>query len=302
MVEVRQARYFLAVAEELHFGRAANRLNMSQPPLSQAIRQLERELGVRLFDRTSRSVSLTDTGRVFAEECRRLIGAARRAQEVAAQAEAGLYGTLRIGAVTLAFAETLPRIIDRFRVTRPSVRLHVEEIDTPQGRDGLLNHEIDVAIIRLGEPVRHLRTRPLRRDQLVVATPAEYLGLPETSEVIDLGALRDEPWVWLRREISPDYHDQLMTACRQAGFAPEPHCYANSITTQLAMVASGLGITLVPNAAIRFGQPNIRHRPLLNPFELVELSLVSRDTNHEPLVGHFIDCSTTASATTRGVR
>lgn len=296
MVEVRQARYFLAVADELHFGRAANRLNMSQPPLSQAIRQLERELGVRLLDRTSRSVALTDTGRVFAEECRRLVGAARRAADVAVQAEAGLYGTLRIGAVTLAFPETLPRIIARFRATRPSVNLHVEEIDTPQGRDGLLNHEIDVAIIRLAESVRHLRTRPLRRDQLVVATPPEHRGLPETSDPIDLGTLRDESWVWFRREMSPDYHDQLMTACRQAGFVPEPHCYANSITTQLAMVASGLGITLVPNAAMRFEQPNIRHRPLAKPFELVELSLVSRDTDHEPLVGHFIHCATTESA------
>ncbi len=293
MIEVRQARYFLAVAEELHFGRAANRLNMSQPPLSQAIRQLERELGVRLLERTSRSVSLTDTGRVFADECRRLIGAARRAEDVAAQAEAGLYGTLRIGAVTLAFAETLPRIIARFRASRPGVRLHVEEIDTPQGRDGLLNHEIDVAIIRLGEPVRHLRTIPLRRDHLVIATPTDHPRVPDTLDAIDLGTLRDEPWVWLRRDVSPDYHDQLLSACRAAGFTPEAHCHANSITTQLAMVASGLGITLVPNAAIRFGQPNIRHRPLLNPFELVELSLVSRDTSREPLVNHFIDCATT---------
>jgi DNA-binding transcriptional LysR family regulator len=293
MIEVRQARYFLAVAEELHFGRAANRLNMSQPPLSQAIRQLERELGVRLLERTSRSVTLTDTGRVFADECRRLIGAARRAEDIAAQAEAGLYGTLRIGAVTLAFAETLPRIIARFRASRPGVRLNVEEIDTPKGRDGLLNHEIDVAIIRLGEPVRHLRTHPLRRDQLVIATPSDYPRVPDSTDAIDLSTLRDEPWVWLRRDVSPDYHDQLLTACREAGFTPDAHCHANSITTQLAMVASGLGITLVPNAAIRFGQPDIRHRPLLNPFELVELSLVSRDTTREPLVNHFIECATT---------
>lgn len=302
MIEVRQARYFLAVAEELHFGRAAARLNMSQPPLSQAIRQLERELGVRLLDRTSRSVSLTDTGRVFAEECRRLIGAARRAEDVAAQAEAGLYGTLRIGAVTLAFAETLPRIIARFRESRPGVGLHVQEIDTPQGRDGLLNHDIDVAIIRFGEPVRHLRTRPLRRDHLVVAAPTDFPSVPDTAEPIDLGTLRDEPWVWLRRDISPDYHDQLMTACRTAGFTPDAHCHANSITTQLAMVASGLGITLVPQAAIRFGQSDIRHRPLLNPFELVELSLVSRDTGHEPLVNHFVECATTETAVTSGER
>lgn len=292
MIEVRQARYFLAVAEELHFGRAADRLNMSQPPLSQAIRQLERELGVRLLVRTSRSVSLTETGRVFAEECRRLVAAAQRAHDVAAQADAGLYGTLRIGAVTLSFAETLPSIITRFRSSRPGVTLNVEEIDTPRGRDGLLAHEIDVAIIRLDGPVRHLRTLPLRRDHLVVAVPADYPGVPDSVEPIDLRTLRDEPWVWLRREVSPDYHDQLLTACRRAGFTPDAQCHANSITTQLAMVGSGLGITLAPQAAIALGQANIRHRPLLTPFELVELSLVSRDIGDEPLVDHFIECAT----------
>lgn len=119
------------------------------------------------------------------------------------------------------------------------------------------------------------------------------MGERDSTDAIDLSTLRDEPWVWLRRDVSPDYHDQLLTACREAGFTPDAHCHANSITTQLAMVASGLGITLVPNAAIRFGHPDIRHRPLLNPFELVELSLVSRDTTREPLVDHFIECATT---------
>lgn len=290
MLEVRQARYFLAVAEELHFGRAADRLGMSQPPLSQAIQQLEKELKVQLLTRSTRSVSLTATGRVFADKCRHLIAAARHAEDVAARTDAGHYGTLRIGAVTSAFTATLPRIFARFRSSRPDVELHVTEIDTPHGPTGLLNYDIDVAIIRLAEPVRRLRTRPLRHDHFVVAFPDDHPQARST-EPIDLTTLRDEPWVWLHRDISPDYHDQLLSACRKAGFTPDSRCHANSITTQLAMVASGLGITLVPNTSAQTSHPRIRHRPLAKRFDLVELSLVSRDANHERLVEHFIDCS-----------
>ena len=110
MIEVRQARYFLAVAEALHFGRAAEQLVMSQPPLSQAILQLERQLDVTLFDRSGRQVTLTETGRAFAAECRKLLAAAQHAQEVATQAEAGLVGTLRIGVVTTGFEPVTPRL------------------------------------------------------------------------------------------------------------------------------------------------------------------------------------------------
>lgn len=291
MVEVRQARYFLAVAEELHFGHAAARLRMSQPPLSQAIAQLERELGVQLLHRTSRNVSLTETGRAFTEECRRLLAAAQRANDVAAHTAAGHLGTLRIGAVTSAFSEPLPDIISRFRRSRPGVRLQVSEIDTHQGRDALLRHDIDVAIIRYASPTRHLRTCPLRRDHFVLALPAGHPHAADTSTAVDLAALRDEPWVWLRREISPDYHDELMAACRQAGFAPDTRHHANSITTQLAMVASGLGVTLAPNTSLRSVNTEISYRPLRRRVDLVELSLVCRDTTHEPLVAHFIQCT-----------
>ena len=115
MFEMRQARYFVAVAEELHLGRAAEVLQMSQPPLSQAIRSLEKQVGARLFDRTSRSVALTEAGQAFLRECRVLLADAERAEQVARHTQAGLTGTIRLGAVTSAFADPLPGILEKFR-------------------------------------------------------------------------------------------------------------------------------------------------------------------------------------------
>src|SRR5215472_7765886 len=154
MIEVREARYFLAVAQTLHFSRAAELLGMSQPPLSQAILQLERRLGVRLLDRTNRKVELTETGRAFAAECRTIVAAAQQAQEVAMQAEAGLAGTLRIGVVTSALGEPLLSTIGAFQRHRPQVQTRVMEVDTPTGQEGLLQRDIDIAVIRPSVPIR----------------------------------------------------------------------------------------------------------------------------------------------------
>jgi len=288
MIEVREARYFLAVAQTLHFGRAAELLGMSQPPLSQAILQLERRLGARLLDRTNRKVALTETGRAFAAECRTIVAAAQHAQEVATQAEAGLVGTLRIGIVTAALGEPLLSTIQTFQRHRPQVQTRVVEVDTPAGLEGLLQRDIDVAVVRLSAPVRRLRTQPWRRDSLVIALPASHPAA-ETTGPVDLADFAHEPWVWLRRDASPDYHDQLMATCHQAGFTPDVRHTANSIATQLAMVACGLGATLVPNVAVRSAlPPTATYRPLTTRAELVELSLVTRDNPHEPLVKEFL--------------
>ena len=288
MIEVREARYFLAVAQTLHFGRAAELLGMSQPPLSQAIMQLERRVGARLLDRTKRKVELTETGRAFAAECRTIIAAAQRAQEVATQAEAGQAGTLRIGVVTSALGEPLLSTIQTFQRHRPQVETRVVEVDTPAGQQGLMQRDIDIAVIRLSAPVRHLRTQPWRRDSFTIALPTDHPAAAETGPV-DLARFTDEPWVWLRRDISPDYHDQLMATCHNAGFTPDVRHIANSIATQLAMVACGLGVTLVPNVAVRSAlPPTATYRPLTNRAELVELSLVTRDSPHEPLVKEFL--------------
>jgi len=288
MIEVREARYFLAVAQTLHFGRAAELLGMSQPPLSQAILQLERRLGARLLDRSTRKVELTETGRAFAAECRTILTAAQRAQDVATQAEAGLAGTLRIGVVTSALGEPLLSTIRTFQQHRPQVQTRVVEVDTPAGQQGLLHRDIDIAVVRLSAPARHLRTQPWRRDSFTIALPAGHPAAATTGPA-DLARFADEPWVWLRRDISPDYHDQLMATCHNAGFTPDMRHIANSIAAQLAMVACGLGVTLVPNVAVRSVlPPTAICRPLTNRAELVELSLVTRDSPHEPLVREFL--------------
>jgi len=292
MIEVRQARYFLAVAETLHFGRAAERLAMSQPPLSQAILQLERQLGAVLLDRSGRKVTLTETGRVFAAECRTLLAAAQQAQEVATQAEAGLAGTLRIGVVTSALSEPLLSTLAAFRHDRSRVDLQITEVDTPSGQQALLRHQIDIAVIRPSTPVRGLRIQPWRHDEFVIALPPGHPLAAGHPSPVHLAHFADEPWVWLRREASPDYHDQLMATCRRAGFSPGIRHLANSIFTQLAMTAAGLGVTLVPNVSMHQIQPTAPYRPLTDHAGIVELSLVTRDTAHEPLTGHFLRIAT----------
>ncbi|MGH3520485.1 MAG: LysR substrate-binding domain-containing protein [Haloechinothrix sp.] len=260
---------------------------MSQPPLSQAILQLERRLGVQLLDPSGRKVMLTETGRAFAGECRKLVAAAQHAQEVATQAEAGVIGTLRVGVVTSALSEPLLSTLGAFRQAHPR-ELHITEVDTGSGQGALLRHEIDIAVVRPSAPVRGLKIQPWRHDEFVIALPPDHPLAADTPETVALTRFADEPWVWLRREASPDYHDQLLATCRRAGYSPDVRHIAHSILTQLAMVTCGLGVTLVPNASVRSSRPPIPYRTLTDPADIVELSLVSRDSAGEPLVNEFL--------------
>jgi DNA-binding transcriptional LysR family regulator len=297
MVEVRQARYFLAVADTLHFGRAAQQLAMSQPPLSQAILKLERQLGVRLLDRSGRRVTLTEAGLSFATHCRTLVAAAADAEQVVARTAAGMVGTLRIGLVTSALSGQFHRTLSNFRQDHPLVDLRISEVDTPAGLDAVLRRELDLAIVRPAVPVRGLQIRPWRHDEFVLALPAEHPLGTSASSSIDLALAAEEQWVWLRRDASPGYHDQLAAICHEAGFSPDVRHVANSIFTQLAMVASGLGVTLVPSVCVEQFHPRIEHRRLLRRTEIVELSIVARAGPLAPLVEAFWRTEPTATTT-----
>jgi DNA-binding transcriptional LysR family regulator len=247
MIEVREARYFIAVAEELHFGRAAGRLHMSQPPLSQAIKALESRLGVPLLHRTTRAVTLTPAGAVFLDACRALIGAAEAADAAARQAADGQAGALRIGAVTSVFSDLLPQTLEFFRRTHPRIDIRAEEVDTHVAVEAVRRRELDVALVRQLATPPDCQRLTLRRELFVLAVPASWAtGIDEPT---DLASTVELPWIWLPRSISSDYHDQVVACCRAADFAPDARHTARSITSQLAMVACGLGVALVPESA-----------------------------------------------------
>jgi DNA-binding transcriptional LysR family regulator len=294
MLEVRQAAYFIAVAEELHFGRAAARLRMSQPPLSQAIKALECQVGAVLLERTNRSVVITEAGRQFLAMCYPLVAAAERAERAAATTSAGFRGVLRVAAVTSAFEEVLPDIIERFRAERPLVDLQVEEVDSRAGVDALLRAEVDVAIVRQPVGDRRLSVRPLRHDEFVAAVPVilldQFVDDARLREPLELSRLRDAAWVWIPRRISPAYHDEIVTACRQAGFSPVVRHRALSIPSQRSMVACGLGVALMPRTSAE-EHPRLAYLGLSDPVRLTELSLVVRAAAQEPLVRTFADCA-----------
>jgi DNA-binding transcriptional LysR family regulator len=288
VVEVREASYFIAVAEELHFGRAAERLHMSQPPLSQAIKALESRLGVALLHRTTRAVTLTPAGAVFLGACRALVGAAEAAGAAARQAADGQAGQLRIGAVTSAFTDPLPRALELFRLTHPRVDIRAEEVDTHIAVQAVRRREIDVALVRQLATPPDCERVPLRREPFVLAVPAFWTtGIDEPT---DLASTAELPWIWLPRSISPDYHDQVVACCRAAGFAPDARHTARSITSQLAMVGCGLGVALVPESATHgsadTGGEGIRFLRIENSADIDLAAVWRREAS--PLVASFI--------------
>jgi len=288
MLEVREARYFIAVAEELHFGRAAERLHMSQPPLSQAIKALEHRLGTVLLHRTTREVSLTSAGAVLLDACRALVGASAAAEAVVRQAADGQAGELRIGVVTSSFSDPLPRILELFQRAHPRVDVRVEEVDTRVAVQSVRRRELDVALVRQLATPPGLERITLHREPFVLAVPTSWADA--TDEPWDLARAAEMRWIWLPRRISPDYHDEVVASCRAAGFAPDARHLARSINSQLAMVACGLGVALVP--------AGVTHRPehadaarvrfvRLERSATIELSAIWRPET-SPLVDGFV--------------
>jgi DNA-binding transcriptional LysR family regulator len=243
-MELRHLRYFVAVAEELNFSRAAARLHMAQPPLSVQIQDLEKDLGVKLFHRTGRGTTLTHEGEVFLQEARAICEQVSRARRAVYQAASGQLGRLRVAGVPAAFIEDLPRVIPRFRRENPSIMLDLREGGTQQSLDSLLAGNLDVAFVREGDPVEGLEILPVRVGHFeLIVTPGHPLA---KRDLVDLEELAVEPFVVTSRNISPYYYDQTITALASAGITPRTVIEASSIQAQIGYVACGMGVALVP--------------------------------------------------------
>lgn len=264
--------HFLAVVEEGHFGRAAAKLGMSQPPLTAQIQALEHALGVKLIERTRQGARPTWEGEVLLPAVRRLEEAALGVEALAREVKQGRRELVTIGCITSAMLATLPPVIRAFRAQRPDAVIAVREVDTSDAIEALRRGEIDIAFARLERDRFPLRVMPLSMDRLLVA-------LPDTDPLarerqIDIAALQDRPLVMLPRAISPAYFDGMVAACREAGFAPVPAREVNSVMAQLTLVASGLGVALVSNGMAILAPPHVVFRPLMQKVEAVGVAVV----------------------------
>ncbi|GMA28854.1 LysR substrate-binding domain-containing protein [Arenivirga flava] len=275
MFDLRLLRYFVAVAEELHFGRAAARLQMSQPPLSQAIRALELDIGAILINRSSRRVELTPVGRVFLNECRDLLEHADRVAASARHADAGASTLMRIGTVASALTWPLPGVLALLRERAPDVRAVLREIDTHEAIRLLEAGRIDVAFARLAAPVRGIRQEPLVSEPFQVLLPQTHPAASENGPIA-LANLANDDWVWLDREVSPDYHDEMSAVCRANGLSPRATHRARSIASQIAMVQCGVGVTVLPKSWAAEASEGVTARSLTTHHLAVSLSVSTR--------------------------
>jgi DNA-binding transcriptional LysR family regulator len=266
-MELRQLRYFVAVAEELHFRRAAARLHISQPPLSQQIAALEAELGCRLLERTRRKVELTPAGAAFLDQVRALLSELESAADTARSIDAGQVGVLRLSFVGSALLSALPALVQRFRAERPRVELQLRERSTVEQLRALRTGTIDVGLVRL--PLADAADLEVRR----VVREATIAAVPETHPLarlrrIPLRRLAGEPLVLFPREQAPGFHDLLVDRMRTTGLSPRVAQYAPEMLTIIGLVAAGIGVSPVPES-------------------MRELALVTRADETSPLVRAF---------------
>lgn len=285
-MELRHLRYFVAVAEELHFHRAAERLHISQPPLSQQIRALERELDVLLLERNRRSVSLTPAGAVFLEEARAILDAVEAASEAARSVARGEAGRLAIGFVGSSMHGALPGVLREYRRTHPNVALALTELPTAGQLEALASGRIDVGVLR--PPVREpgLALATIQTEPFVVALPEDH-PLAARDEV-ELAALLDEPFVLLSRREAPGLHLSLADAMSAAGGVPRVVQEAREMQTVVGLVAAGLGVSLVPASVGDDAHHGVAYRPVAGTAPVVELALAWRPDTLSPTVESFL--------------
>jgi DNA-binding transcriptional LysR family regulator len=245
-MELTRLRSFIVLAERLHFGEAARLLHLSQPALSKQIRQLEVEIGAPLFDRGRHGARLTEVGRLFAEEARRLVQQAEAALERGRRAARGEIGRLAIG-FGFSTVTLVPRVISKFRLCYPGVEIELRDMSTPEQIDALRAGRIHIGFVRLPAG-RGLLQMPVLEDRLVLALPATD---KEGHKPADLSESRDSPFISLRRGQSLSLHEHIIRLCAKYGFHPRVVQEVNEFPTVLGLVAAGLGVAIVPESQLR---------------------------------------------------
>jgi len=289
-MELRHLRYFVAVAEELNFTRAADRLHIGQPPLSMQIRDLEQEIGTPLFDRGRRRVSLTEAGRRFLPQARAILEQSRTAVEEARRAGRGEAGELKVGfASSLPYTSTLADTLYRYRQRYPQVGLQLHELFSGEQFDAIRRATLDVGFVRHGglEVPSGVVVREIGRDPLRLAVNAAH---PLANrDVVSLVECRDDGFIAFPPEVGSGLPFMLERLCRGAGFAPRIVQTAREATTQIGLVAAGIGVALLPAPLECVRLPRVRYLALSDEGAHFSLAIATRDGPPAPLLAGFLD-------------
>jgi DNA-binding transcriptional LysR family regulator len=287
-MELRHLRYFVAVAEERHFGRAAARLHIAQPPLSQQIRRFEAELGEPLLYRTTRSVELAPAGEVLLERAREILAAVDAAVDDARRAARGEYGRLAVGFTGSSTYELLPALAAALRRELPGVMLDLRgELLTPAQVARLVDGTLDLGLLRPPVRERELSLEVLRSEPLVAVLPESH-RLAE-SDAVALELLEDEPFVTYPSHFRSVLHDAVEDACAAHGFKPLAAHEVAETATLVSFVAAGLGVSLVPASVRNMTVQGAVYRPLAGDATRVELAMAWRRADDRPVLGRALD-------------
>lgn len=286
-MEFRHLRYFLALADELHFGRAAQRLSITQPPLSLNIQQLEASVGARLFDRDSKGVRLTAAGLAFRESAQALVAGAEEARLLAREIEAGAVGRLRIGFVGSVLFRGLPQWLDAYQARHPRVEVALSELNSQEQIDALLRDRLDLGFIHTQRVPHELRTAFVHAEPFLCCVNA---GHPLAARRrVSLARLRDEPFVLFSRKASPDYYTRIIEMCAAQGFYPRVRHEVRHWLSVVSLVAQGMGVSVVPAPLKRSGMAGAVFRPLIEPMLPSEVHCAWQATRDHPARTQFLD-------------
>ena len=284
-MELRHLRYFVAVAEELNFRRAAERLRLAQPPLSAQIKSLEGELGVQLLERTTRSVKLTHAGRVFLTEARAVLAAATQAEQRAKRAEQGLVGTLRIGLIAPSANAWLADLLRGFQQRFPGVQLSLFDLVSTEQLRRLHAGELDLGLLRPPVGFAELEYQFIEETVQALAMPAGHRFAKKGK--LEWSDFHDEPLVLMHPSVQHGYYDPFFSACAKAGAKPRPMQYANDIQTKMWLISAGFGIAPTTATLAEVKRPGLVFRELPPGLPLVQTVLAWRRADESPVVRAF---------------
>ncbi|EHL96816.1 LysR substrate binding domain protein [Acetobacteraceae bacterium AT-5844] len=290
-IELRRLRAFVAVAEEEHVTRAAERLGMQQPPLTRLLAGLERDLGVSLLHRLPRGVRPTEAGLALLEEARAVLARAEGVAEAVRRAARGEKGRLAIGFTgSAALHPLVPAVLRRFRAAWPGVSIVLEEASSSELENALQQQQLDAAFIRSAGGWREgLTAEPVLEEAMLAALPADHALAAETSP-LPLIALAREAFILYRRQAGAGLYDTILTACRDAGFNPSIAQEAPRLPATFSLVAAGMGVSIVPASMQRLGGEGVVYRPLTDcPRLTAILRLATRKEPPSPTLRHFRD-------------